>query len=303
MTRSPASTALPPEVAERASRRVLALTASTALAPAAWGGTYLVTTELLPPDHPLYAGLIRALPAGLAAIAWTRTWPRGVWWWRAAALGTLNIGLFFPLLFVAAERLPGGAAATFGAAQPLVVAALAVPLLGQRPNLGRVAWGLVGVAGVALVVLSPAASLSTTGIAAASGAATSMAAGITLTKRWGRPDGVGILAFTGWQLAAGGVLLLPLAVLVEGTPPPIDGPAAAGYLWFMSAGGLVAYLLWFRGIALLPVNSVAMLNLVAPLVAAVLGAVVLGQSLEPAQLVGFALALAAIVGGSRQPPP
>src|SRR3954452_18667371 len=85
-----------------------ALVAATALAPAAWGTTYWVTTELLPAGHPVFAALLRALPAGLVALAATRTLPRGAWWWKAGVLGTLNIGAFFPLLLLAAERLPGG---------------------------------------------------------------------------------------------------------------------------------------------------------------------------------------------------
>ncbi|WP_261341253.1 hypothetical protein [Streptomyces sp. Sge12] len=44
-------------------------------------------------------------------------------------------------------------------------------------------------------------------------------------------------------------------------------------------------------------TSVAVLGLLSPLVAALLGAVVLGQTLGPVQLVGFGLALAAIVAG------
>ena len=36
----------------------------TMLAPAAWGLTYVVTTELLPPGRPLTAAALRALPAG-----------------------------------------------------------------------------------------------------------------------------------------------------------------------------------------------------------------------------------------------
>lgn len=66
--------------------------ALTALAPASWGTTYVVTTHLLPPGHPLFAGLMRALPAGLLALAITRVLPRGDWWWKAAVLGVLNIG-------------------------------------------------------------------------------------------------------------------------------------------------------------------------------------------------------------------
>src|SRR5690606_41339548 len=72
-----------------------ALTALTALAPAMWGTTYLVTTEFLPPGHPLASGVLRALPAGLVLLAVTRTLPRGAWLWRSLVLGTLNIGALF----------------------------------------------------------------------------------------------------------------------------------------------------------------------------------------------------------------
>ena len=52
----------------------------TALAPVSWGTTYAVTTEFLPPDRPLFTGLMRALPAGLLLLALGRVLPRGVWW-------------------------------------------------------------------------------------------------------------------------------------------------------------------------------------------------------------------------------
>lgn len=277
-------------------------TALTAFAPVAWGTTYIVTTELLPTGHPLFAGLLRALPAGLIALAITRTLPHGAWWGKAAVLGVLNIGLLFPLLFIAAERLPGGVAATLAAAQPLVVAMLAVAVLRERPSAWRMAWGAVGLAGVGLVVLGPAAAFDPVGIAAGLGAAASMALGLTLTKRWGRPTGAAPTAFAGWQLTAGGLFLVPLTVFVEGAPPAIDLPAALGYLWLGLFGGLIAYVLWFRGVTTLPVNSVAILTLFSPLVAAVLGAVLLGQTLGPVQLLGFGLALAAIVAGQLPPP-
>jgi probable blue pigment (indigoidine) exporter len=266
-----------------------------------WGSTYLVTTELLPAGHPMFAGVMRALPAGLVALAVARTLPSGVWWGRALALGALNIGIFFPLLFAAAERLPGGVAATFGAVQPLIVAGLAVTVLRQPPSARQFAWGAAGVAGVALVVLGPGAALDAIGVVAGLGGAASMALGVTLTKRWGRPADVSPVAFAGWQLTAGGLVLWPLTVLIEGAPPAIDGQAALGYLWLGAVGGLVAYVLWFRGIGALPVTSVALLGLLSPLVAATLGAIVLGETFGAVQLAGFALALAAIVGGQLAP--
>ncbi len=268
----------------------------------AWGTTYIVTTELLPPGHPLFAGLLRALPGGLIALAVTRTLPRGAWWGRAAALGVLNIGLPFPLLFLAAERLPGGVAATLAAAQPLVIALLAVAVLREALSAWRLAWGLTGMAGVGLVVIGPSAALDGVGILAALGSAASMALGITLTKRWGRPPEAGPTAFAGWQLTAGGLFLLPLTFLAEGTPPAIGPAAALGYLWMGLVGGLLSYVVWFRGITTLPVTSVAVLVLLSPLVAAILGAVVLGQTFGPVQLLGFGLALAAIVAGQLPAP-
>lgn len=277
-------------------------TALTAVAPAAWGTTYVVTTELLPPGHPLFAALLRALPAGLIALAITRTLPRGAWWGKAAVLGVLNIGLLNALLFIAAERLPGGVAATLAAAQPLIVAVLAVIVLHEQPSAWRLAWGVTGVVGVGLVVIGPTAALDITGIVAGLGSAASMALGLTLTKRWGRPAEASPTAFAGWQLAAGGLFLLPVTFLVEGPPPAINLTAALGYLWLGLVGGLIAYVLWFRGITTLPVTSVAVLVLFSPLVAAVLGAVLLGQTLGPIQLVGFGLSLAAIVAGQLPAP-
>ncbi|ROR35544.1 putative blue pigment (indigoidine) exporter [Kitasatospora cineracea] len=272
-------------------------TALTALAPAVWGTTYVVTTELLPPGHPMFAALLRALPAGLIALAVTRALPRGRWWGRAAVLGVLNIGLFLPLLFTTAERLPGGAAATLGAVQPMIVALLAVLMLRQRLSGRRLGWGLVGVVGVGLVVIGPSAALDAVGVAAGLGGAAAMALGVTLTKRWGRPEGVSPLALTGWQLTAGGLFLLPTTFLFEGAPPAVDGRAALGYLWLGLVGGLLTYALWFQGIGSLPVTNVAVLGLLSPLVAAVLGALLLDQTLGPVQLLGFALALASIVAG------
>ncbi|MFH9399894.1 EamA family transporter [Streptomyces sp. NPDC017638] len=272
----------------------------TALAPAAWGTTYVVTTELLPPGHPLFAGLMRALPAGLAGLALTRVLPRGGWWGKAAVLGVLNIG-GMPLLFVAAERLPGGVAATLGAAQPLLVAALAALLLRDRPTPWRLVWGVLGTAGVGLVVLGPDARLDAVGLLAGLGHTATMAGGVVLTKRWGRPPGAGPLTLAGWQLTVGGLLLLPLTLAVEGLPPRIDAGAAGGYLWLGSMGGLIAYTLWFRGIATLPVGVTAPLVLLSPLVATAIGTA-RGESLSPLQTGGFALSLTAMLAAQLNPP-
>lgn len=269
----------------------------TGIAPAAWGTTYVVTTELLPAGHPLFASLVRALPAGLIAIALTRALPEGAWWWKSAVLGVLNIGAFFPLLFVAAYSLPGGVAATLGAVQPLVVAVLVVVVLREPLPAWQLSWGLVGVIGVALVVLRTTATLNTVGVLAGLLGAGCMALGVTLTKKWGRAAGVPAMSLAGWQLTAGGLFLVPLTLILEGLPADIGGTALVGYVWLGLIGGLLAYTLWFSGIGRLPVAAVALLGLLSPLVAAILGALLLGETFSPLQLVGFALAVAAIAAG------
>lgn len=275
----------------------------TAVAPAVWGTTYIVTTELLPPDHPLFAALMRALPAGLLALLIVRRLPQGAWWWKAGVLGTLNIGLFFPLLFIAAERLPGGVAATLGATQPILVTFLAVLVLSERLSRWRLGWGVVGMLGVSMVVLGPGAIFDPTGVIAGIAGAAAMGTGVVLTKRWGRPEDVSAVGFAGWQLTAGGLVLLVPALLIDGIPGHVDAPGIAGYLWLGIIGGLVAYTLWFTGIRSLPVTATALLGLLSPLVAAALGVLVADETLNPIQLAGFALALAALAAGQLTPRP
>ncbi|MFI6870946.1 EamA family transporter [Nocardia sp. NPDC050406] len=265
--------------------------ALTAVAPLVWGSTYFVTTEYLPPDRPMFTALMRALPAGLLLLAATRALPRGEWLWKAGVLGVLNIGAFFPLLFLAAYRLPGGVAAVLGSAQPMFALGLAALLLNEKPTVRKVAAGLIGLFGVALVVLKSTAVLDTVGIVAGLLGAASMGAGIVLTKKWGRPEGVGPLGMTGWQLTAGGIVLLPLALLIEGAPPALDATAIGGYLYLGLLGTAAAYGLWFRGLAKLPTSSASLLGLLSPLSAAVIGWIALGQSLGVIQWLGIVIAL------------
>lgn len=281
--------------------RLLPTTALTAIAPVTWGTTYLVTTQFLPPGIPLVSGVIRTLPAGLLLLLITRTLPRGVWWWRTAVLGVLNIAAVNALLFVAAYRLPGGVAATLSAVQPLLVALIAYAVLREKPTGWRLGWGVAGVAGVGLIVLRGTIVFDTLGVLAGLGAAAAMATGIVLTKRWGRPPGTGLLAFTGWQLTAGGLLLAPVALATEGLPPVPDLKALAGFAWLALIGTALAYALWFQGLARLPVTAVSFLPLLSPVVATLLGWLVLGQSLTLLQGLGFALALISIAAAQLPP--
>jgi EamA-like transporter family. len=224
-------------------QRIATTSALTALAPAVWGSTYLVTTEFLPPDRPLLASTVRALPAGLILLLMTRKLPQGIWWWRAAVLGVLNIGAFFYFLFLAAYHLPGGVAALVMSIQPMIVLLLGSLLLKDRIRPVHVASCVLGAAGVALLVLQPNAGLDAVGVVAGLLGALSMASGIVLTKRWGRPEGVTLLTFTGWQLTVGGVLLLPVTLLSEPLPTTLTWANVGGFAYLSIIGALIAYVL------------------------------------------------------------
>ncbi|GGT56218.1 EamA family transporter [Streptomyces purpureus] len=273
--------------------------ALTALAPVSWGSTYFVTTEFLPPDRPLFTALMRALPAGLLLLALTSKLPRGAWWGKAAALGALNIGAFFPLLFLAAYRLPGGLAAVFGSVGPLFVIGLAALFLGEKPTVRGLLAAVAAALGVSLVVLKATGALDAVGVAAALVSAASMAAGTVFTKRWGRPEGVGALAMTGWQLTAGGLIIAPVAFLLEGAPPALDTTALLGYAYLAFGNTAVSYWLWFRGIGQLSATSVTLLGPLSPITAAVIGWAALGEVLTPVQLLGMAIAFGATLVGQR----
>lgn len=268
---------------------VLAL---TALAPAIWGSTYVVTTNWLPAGYPLTVAMLRALPAGLLLLLLVRRRPSRGWWLRVLILGALNFSLFWAMLFVAAYRLPGGVAATLGAIQPLVVILLSRLLLDTPVRAGAVIAAVAGMAGVALLVLTPHARLDAIGVAAGLLGAGSMALGTVLTRRWQPP--VSALTFTAWQLVAGGVLLLPVALWFEPPLPALTQANVLGLAYLGVIGAALTYVLWFRGIARLGPGPVASLGFLSPLTAVVLGWLMLDQWLSTLQLAGMAAVLGSV---------
>ncbi|PSJ50505.1 EamA family transporter [Mesorhizobium ephedrae] len=264
----------------------------TAIAPAIWGSTYLVTTELLPAGYPLTVSLLRALPAGLLLLLLVRQLPHGIWWARVFVLGALNFSIFWWMLFISAYRLPGGVAATVGAIQPLIVILLARLLLGAPVRALSVVAAFGGLAGVALLILTPQAALDPVGIVAGLAGALSMAAGTVLTRRWQPP--VSPLTFTAWQLTAGGLLLIPVVLWLEPPLPHLTQANLLGFTYLGLIGAAFTYILWFRGISRLEPSVVSPLGFLSPMTAVILGWSVLGQSLSLAQVAGMAAVLASV---------
>ncbi len=269
----------------------------TALAPAIWGSTYIVTTQMLPAGYPMTVAMLRALPAGLLLLLLVRQLPHGRWWLRIFILGALNFSFFWAMLFIAAYRLPGGVAATVGAVQPLIVVFLASAVLGTKLRAVAVIAALTGIAGVALLVLKPDGVLDQTGILAALAGAFSMAAGTVLSRYWQPP--VAPLTFTAWQMTAGGLLLVPVALWSEPALPELTFTNWLGFLYLGLIGGALTYLLWFRGLARLESSVAASLGFLSPLTAVILGWVLLGQQLNGLQMGGMVVVLFSVWLGQR----
>jgi probable blue pigment (indigoidine) exporter len=70
-----------------------------------------------------------------------------------------------------------------------------------------------------------------------------MGLGTVLVKRWKRP--VSLLVFTAWQLAVGGIVLLPIALTVEGPITHLSTTNLLGFAYLGLVGTGLAYALWF----------------------------------------------------------
>jgi probable blue pigment (indigoidine) exporter len=270
--------------------------ALTAIAPVAWGSNYWVTRHALPADYPLYGALIRALPAGLLLLALRPRLPRGAWWWRSAALGAMNVGGFFTLIYVSAQLLATSLASMIMATSPIAMLLLAWLLVSERPRRLAVAGAALGIAGVVLMLAGGAGAIDPLGVLASLAAMTLSSIGYLLAKRWG--GGVDVLTLTAWQLVAGGALLAVAAVGVEGAPPPVDATAALGFLYVSLVATALAFACWFGGLRHLDAGTVGLVGLLNPVTGVLLGTLLASETLGVRQLIGIGLVFAGILLGA-----
>lgn len=269
----------------------------TAIAPVAWGSTYFVTRHLLPPDTALWGAVIRCLPAGLLVLLVTRRLPRGAWWWRSIVLGTLTVGGLNVLVYVAAQRLATSLAATIMSTSAAALLLLSWMMLRQRPTLRAAGGAVLGIVGVIVMLQPGGGDADGWGLAASVVAMLSSSLGFVLTRRWGAD--VPPLTMTAWQLIAGSLVVMPVAIVVEGAPPALDGPALLGFAYIILVATAVAYAAWFTGLARLPGAVVGVIGLLNPVTGVLLGVVVAHEPFGPAQLLGLVLVVVGVLAGIR----
>ncbi len=264
----------------------------TALAPVLWGSTYIVTTQWLPPERPLTAAAIRALPAGIILVIMGRHLVPTKQILPMVVLSILNIALFQGLLFTSAYLLPGGLAAIVGALQPLLVMMLVWVFDHKAPNQIKIIAAGVAIAGMSILFTGPETQWNLLGVLAALVGTSSMAVGLFLSSKWNNK--LPTLAFTGWQLLIGGLLLTPIAMVVEEPIHSFTLSHLLGYTYLSLFGALIGYFLWFRGLQKLPSTAVASLGLLSPVTATLLGWIFLDEQLGIQGSIGIAMVLLSV---------
>ncbi|MET8541369.1 DMT family transporter [Kitasatospora sp. NPDC004799] len=225
---------------------------------------------------------------------------RGAARWRSAALTGLGLAVS-QCAYFGSVRYAGlglGTLITIGAG-PVFTSLGAHLLLGERLTRRAAAAVVLALGGLALLVAAPAAGpRPALGVALAvlAGAGQS---GLTLWARGGGAARAGTGAFT-----TGLLCLLPLAAVqgVHGVLPTDGDPAvtAVALLFLGTVPTLFAYRWYFTGLTSVPSTTAAVLVLLEPATAAVIGVLFLGEPLTAGLLAGAALLLAAIAALARE---
>jgi inner membrane transporter RhtA len=236
---------------------------------------------------PAATGALRFLPGALLLLALVRPRLRGrsihTWLTIAACGATVAATNFFA--YEAIARIPLGVAMTLVFLGPLALA-----LLGARRRLD-VAWAFAAAIGVVILAGAPLGA-SPSGVAFALGAATCVAVTTLVARRLGsQTDG-----FDGLALAIGAAAVLTAPV---GLPAAIASPHLDDLGVVIAVGVLgiaLPYALEFSAIRRLGVKTYSILLSLDPAIAGLAGLLLLGQHLEPAEMLGIGLVMAASAG-------
>lgn len=264
-----------------------------------WGGSFFFVGIAVGELRPL---TIVALRVGLAALALhavlvvTRTpLPRDAAVWRAFfGMGILNNAIPFTLMVWGQGHIASGLAAILNAATPLFTVLVAHGLTRDERLTGpRLSGVAVGFAGVAVMIGTDAlASLGLNvlaQLAVLAGTVSYAFAGV-YGRRF-KTMGVEPLVTATGQVTASGIILVPLALLVErpwqGSWP--GGATIAAMLALALVSTAFAYLLYFRILARAGATNVILVTFLIPVSAILLGATFLGERLEPRHFAGMAL--------------
>jgi drug/metabolite transporter (DMT)-like permease len=199
------------------------------------------------------------------------------------------------LLFVGQRTVPSGIAAILQALVPIVTALWALVLLDERLSAAGTLGVIVGFVGIGLIVRPDPGNLSggdTVGRLLVVGQVVSVSLGGVLIQRV-RPT-MERVAMTGWAMLVGGVVLHALSV-AGGEPiptAPVD-PVAIGTVVYLGVfSTAIAFVIYFTVLSERGAFEVSLVTYLVPIVATVAGVFLLGESIDPLSVLGFAIVFA-----------
>lgn len=279
-------------------------------AAALWGGAYIAGRSLARGVPVLTAAALRYAIAALTllVVLWVveRAWPRGLRRHDAGlvALGFTGVFAYSLCFFAALHHIPASRVALIMAANPSLTALAGALFLGAHLRAQQWAGVALALAG-AWVVISDGAPLQLAG-SVGLGEALSLGMALlwtayTLIGRRVMADGsVSPLAATTLAAALGGAGLMVVALgaaLVSPAPaawPALDAKQWAAMLYIAVPATALAFVWFYDGVRKLGAARAAVFNNLVPVFAVLFAALLLGEALPPAALVGGAMTLAGV---------
>lgn len=268
-----------------------------------WGSTYLAIRIMVETVPPLLGAGARFALAGavMMAVLAVRRGPSVVRPTRSRVLGGLLLGVLLPganaVVTVAEQEVPSGLAALLIAAVPLWVILLRA-LDGDRvprASVGAVALGFVGVA----LLLKPgeqSGDAGLLGLVAIVGAALMWAAGSFTSPKLslGREP----LESTAWQMLLGGMVIAAVG-LVAGEAGDVDFGAFStdsvlAFAYLVVFGSLLAFTAYAWLLQNAPLSKVSTYAYVNPVVAILLGWLVLSETITAVTVIGAAIIVVSV---------
>ena len=265
-----------------------------------WGSTYLAIRVMVETVPPLLGAGTRFAVAG-AVMVGVLSFTRSVRPTRAQLLSALLVGILLPganaVVTVAEQEVPSSVAALLIASVPLWVILMRRGS-GERVSRAGIGAVLVGFAGVALLLRPGEQSGDATvlGLGAVVFAAVMWASGSFASPRLKLPGDP--LVSTGWQMLLGGLVIVAVGLAV-GEAPEVD-PQSFSTRSVLALGYLIVFGSWlaFTAYAWLlqnaPISKVSTYAYVNPVVAIVLGFLILDEVVTPITVVGAAIIVVAV---------
>jgi len=273
-----------------------------------WGSTWLfikLGLEDLPPIT--FAGIRFVIACAiiflLIRVRHTSLPRQGRDWLLLVVTGVLSFSLNYGLIFWAEQHISSGLAALLQATTPafgLVIAHLHLPA--ERMTWPKIVGVVLGICGVGVVFsnqLSIAGGQALAGCVAVVASSVFVAYSNVLIKAHGKKLEPSILA--AGQMFFGLIPLLLIGIPLEGNPLHYRWtPLALVSLFYLAiVGSVIAFLLYYWLIHNMDVTKTMMISLVTPVVAVILGLVVLREKLDWRTIAGGAMIMLGIALARR----